>query len=144
MGNKQPVIKILAFGNSLTAGYIKFQDDHPYTLQLSDLITANFPDHLIQIVVKGVPGENTQDMIPRLASILAKDPYDLVLLLGGTNDMGVFDHVQIYENLERMYEMAKDHGAVLVVMSIADHFCTIDWYLEKRAQLNQMIMYELL
>ena len=84
-----PPVRILAFGDSLTEGWChsgtKF---HPYTRKLQSLIQSLSKS--VDIVNKGVSGETTEQMSDRLPLVLNKDgPFDLVIILGGTNDIGL-------------------------------------------------------
>jgi lysophospholipase L1-like esterase len=57
MSQKQP-LRILCFGDSLTAGYSGFGAIyHPYHEVLKDRLTEEFPDLAVQIIESGVPGD---------------------------------------------------------------------------------------
>lgn len=79
----------------------------------------------MDVVNAGVSGERTDSMVPRLAQNLVqfeKDSLDLVLLLGGTNDLaGYGDDIpqRIAKNVENMANQAIEHGTkTLVVMTL--------------------------
>ncbi|KAF9296293.1 hypothetical protein BGZ74_010394 [Mortierella antarctica] len=76
-------MKVLCIGDSLTAGYIDYDQDHaPYTDHLDRLL-----DHSVTINNAGVDGETVPEIEQRLGPLL-QDHYDVVVLLGGTNDLG--------------------------------------------------------
>ncbi|KAG0067483.1 hypothetical protein BGZ93_002946 [Podila epicladia] len=76
-------MKVLCIGDSLTAGYIDYDQDHaPYTDHLD-----RFLDHSVTIHNAGVDGETVPEIEQRLG-LLLQDHYDVVVLLGGTNDLG--------------------------------------------------------
>lgn len=88
--SKDRKMKVLCIGDSLTAGYIDdCQGFAPYTDHLDELL-----DHSVTLTNAGVNGETVHEIQQRLR-LLLQDHYDVVVLLGGTNDlggiMGLFD-----------------------------------------------------
>lgn len=86
-------MKVLCIGDSLTAGYIDgYQDHAPYTRRLDQLL-----DHSVTLTNAGVDGDTVHEIQRRLR-LLLQDHYDVVVLLGGTNDlggiMGLFDPME--------------------------------------------------
>lgn len=99
--------KILCFGDSLTYGYYHGGKSHPYALKLREsLMNTTKTDWVIEH--RGIPGEVTEDMCDRLINIITdknKDKYDYVILLGGTNDIGMqIPTKTIINNLQKMYD----------------------------------------
>ena len=84
--------RILCFGDSLTEGYT-FQASgqfHPYSTKLQQLLEAHCHDS-VEVRMAGVSGEIVvPSMTQRLDRLLkeASQPYDWVIILGGTNDLG--------------------------------------------------------
>jgi lysophospholipase L1-like esterase len=97
---------ILAFGDSLTAGFNSEPKLHPYSLKLRLLLQQYYAQHYpkpsddastgngscwydMSIITKGVPAEKTTAMISRLPSELRHHVGDhrVVSILGGTNDL---------------------------------------------------------
>ena len=86
-------IKILCFGDSLTAGYSRYGLLHfPYAEHLKAKLQAAFPSMKIRIDVEGMSGAQVQGQyLGRLnrACLKAKDGvYDWIIVMGGTNDLG--------------------------------------------------------
>ncbi|KAG0014228.1 hypothetical protein BGZ81_000584 [Podila clonocystis] len=76
-------MKVLCIGDSLTAGYIDYDQEHaPYTDYLNRLL-----GHSVTITNAGVDGETVLEIEQRLG-LLLQHHYDVVVLLGGTNDLG--------------------------------------------------------
>ncbi|KAF9321868.1 hypothetical protein BG003_010124 [Podila horticola] len=75
-------MKVLCIGDSLTAGYIDYNDHSPYTDHLDQLL-----NHSVTITNAGVDGETVLEIEQRLR-LLLQGHYDVVVLLGGTNDLG--------------------------------------------------------
>jgi len=99
---------ILCFGDSLTKGLSPEKDEwekyHPYSIQLSRLINNHFNNVTnIKVVDDGVNGEMTSIMNHRITLILSKTLYDVVIVLGGTNDLG--HHRSKDEILNDIYEI---------------------------------------
>ena len=133
----QTQFRILAFGDSLTEGWI---DDganfRPYTARLQKLLdelaTSNSPGNsaasrLRSFAVdnKGLSGEFVLDqMITRLPEVLkAVKLYDLVIILGGTNDLSeasLGDEEKIFEGLTQLHDLAKQHGAQSVIVTLPE------------------------
>lgn len=77
---------ILCFGDSLTHGmYIlstgEWQNTHSYSIHLKELLKQS------NIIELGINGESLIQMIQRLPNILNEIQPDIVIILGGTNDL---------------------------------------------------------
>jgi len=80
-------LKILAWGDSLTAGYFA-GGSHPYSIELKCLIEAKYPNVNLTMDQQGLSGERTLEMSLRLKEYLKSSAkFDFVLILGGTNDI---------------------------------------------------------
>lgn len=75
----QPQDKIMAFGDSLTAG-VGVAPENAYPAVLARLSG-------LQVINAGVPGETTDEGLARLADEVAKHQPKLVILLEGGNDI---------------------------------------------------------
>ena len=77
----RPVVRILAFGDSLTEGWCDYGTKfHPYTCKLPTLIQSVSKSVKVDVVNKGVSGETTDQMEERLPLVLNKNgPFDLGL-----------------------------------------------------------------
>ncbi|MCJ1293875.1 hypothetical protein MMC34_005432 [Xylographa carneopallida] len=88
-------LKVLCFGDSLTAGYSMFGlYFYPYATHLQAVLQAAFPATTIQTTVEGMSGAQVRGQYTgrlhracRLAAAGA-EPFDWVVVLGGTNDLG--------------------------------------------------------
>lgn len=107
----RPNDRILAFGDSLTAG-TGADVDTSYSVQLQRLIGRN-------IINAGIPGEISADGASRLPSLLDTHEPHLVLIMHGGNDLlQKRDEQQLKENLQRMYEAANQRGIQVVLVAI--------------------------
>ena len=108
------VIRILAFGDSLTEGWYRNGTRfHPYTSRLLELLSP-IENTTFEVNNHGVSGETTRAMTPRLARVLAQhDPYDLTIILGGTNDMGMFSETgdPLFQRIKCLHENVLHHNA---------------------------------
>ena len=141
----QQPLQILAFGDSLTAGYYNYgQDYHPYAKHLEHLFQlANIP---VQIYVQGVSGERVvPNMVERLRSLLEKVVLcDWIIILGGTNDLGngLTAEKIFKEGLQPMYEMCLSHTRArikLAVMTVIEntHYSPTDYGDMNRQSIKQ-------
>lgn len=88
-----PILKILCFGDSLTAGYSQWGMQHyPYGVHLKDHLRAAFPNTRIVVDVEGMSGAQVRGQYTRrLNRVCMKaqdEPYDWIIIMGGTNDLG--------------------------------------------------------
>lgn len=103
-----PRWRVVAFGDSLTAGYGLDPSDAFPPVLAARLRGAGYP---VTIDNAGVSGETTRQGLARLPAALASHP-DLVILELGANDMlnGV-DPAKTQDNLDRMIRLAQKAGA---------------------------------
>ena len=80
---------ILAYGDSLTSGtYLHMKGNycdegvHPYSLKLQELLNDR-----VKVIERGMPGATTNMLLNRLPRELTRRRVDLVMILGGTNDV---------------------------------------------------------
>lgn len=152
MSKLTTVKRILCFGDSLTEGYyhggVKF---HPYTLQLANLfkqMTESGEIEEVQLVNKGRSGELVHpEMAKRLPQILKDDgPYDLVIILGGTNDLASLKEAKqfdLFEKIKSLHKMAHEIGmktcAVTIPQTAFDVLPISYEYVEYRESVNNQI-----
>ena len=113
-------LKIVCFGDSLTLGYLSptqdlpFPEHIPYGTYLQEWLGANG-----DVVIHGVCGETTLDMRTRFRSQVLDLHPQVVIILGGTNDLGVnLPSVTIFENLQFFYEAAQAREILPVAVTI--------------------------
>lgn len=123
------LIRILAFGDSLTTGNTGGNEnlalDRPYTVHLSKLLNENHPDIEFEVDNKGIYGELVcGEMTSRLPNLLKEcGPYDVVIILGGTND--IIEPKQGLENallegIKMLHSRVKGHGAKCIALTIPE------------------------
>ena len=103
---------IICFGDSLTVGYQsptlfypEYQET-PYGKFLQQRLGESY-----HVVVRGVSGEMTTEMVDRFPHDVLNQPPHSVVILGGTNDLGC--HVPIHDifnNLTGLYQQALSTG----------------------------------
>jgi len=104
---------ILAFGDSLTAGYgVKSQQSYPAVLEsLSGY----------KVINAGISGETTQQGLERFESVLNQHQPGLVILFEGGND--VLQNVpvgMVYSNLKRMIQIAKQKNIAVMLVGVPE------------------------
>ena len=118
--------RILCLGDSITEGYYdsgsKF---HPYSDKLLELLNSKKKDgEEYYIFNEGVSGECVyQQMSNRLPDLLNKHkPLDLVIILGGTNDLHKHDcdNINLFGSIKGMHVMCHRAGIKTVAITIPD------------------------
>merc|ERR1712100_759264 len=107
------------------------------------------------VINAGVSGESTRDMVPRLQRLLQSKPGrheeiearlfdespDVVLILGGTNDLSRMTPNRILENVLKLHEIAHGTGAITGVLTIPQCFSSFaskqEPFREVREQVNE-------
>lgn len=102
---------VLAFGDSLTAGYgVSLADAYPSKLQTLIGFT---------VVNAGVSGETTIAGLKRLPNVLQRYQPRLVILLEGGNDiLRKQSKEHIHQNLKSMIELCRQAGADVLLVSV--------------------------
>eukprot|EP01122_Echinamoeba_exundans_P008687 TRINITY_DN2925_c0_g1_i1.p1 TRINITY_DN2925_c0_g1~~TRINITY_DN2925_c0_g1_i1.p1 ORF type:complete len:220 (+),score=12.76 TRINITY_DN2925_c0_g1_i1:72-731(+) len=141
--SKSKPYRILAMGDSLTWGYYnRGRNQHSYCLRLHSRLKEIFNSEII-IENHGVSGNTTHQMLDRLPGILdaaakEKNQYKLMILLGGTNDMGEKKPDLVLENLLKLHAMAAERGIETFAMTIPRYQKEKDlpWLIENRTKIN--------
>jgi len=143
------VITIIAFGDSLTVGYQTPTHAHnlPANTPYTDILKRGFKQLLqeeerqIEIIIinKGVCGDLTSDMTLRIKNdALDIDP-DMVIILGGSNDIGWgISTTNIFENLRTMYNQVLRDKIELVTCAVPS-ILGYDALIPPRIALNKAI-----
>jgi acyl-CoA thioesterase-1 len=138
-------LTIIAFGDSLTTGFIPTRIAHkPYTRflkrHLENFCSQNSLTELsVHILNRGVNGNLTSDMLLRFRwDVLNAQPTH-VIILGGTNDLGWELPVEeIFDNLTEMYTQACEHNITPVCCAVPS-ILGWDTGISPRIQLNAHI-----
>lgn len=98
---------IVAFGDSLTAGYgVKTTDSFPAQLQMA----LEAKGHKVTVVNAGVSGDTTSDGLSRLDWALDPKPDAVILELGANDALRGIDPKVPRANLDKMLAALKDKG----------------------------------
>ena len=115
--------RILCFGDSLTEGYT-FQESgefHPYSTELHKLLAEHCQGTVV-VHTAGVSGETVvPSMSGRLDKLLKQEgqPYDWVIILGGTNDLGTGRTAEgLLPHLLALHDRAKEAGSRTLALAI--------------------------
>ena len=104
--------KIVAFGDSLTAGFgVAPQDTYPAQLQRR----LDAAGYRYLIVNAGVSGDTTAGGVRRVSWVLNGNPYMVILELGGNDGLRGLDIEQTRANLEAIILRLKQAGVVTVL-----------------------------
>jgi acyl-CoA thioesterase I len=111
---------IIAFGDSLTAGY-GAQPGEDYPSRLSALIGA-------PVINAGVSGDTTQSALARLdADVLARDPRIVLVGLGGNDFLSGIPIATTEANLRVVVEKIEGSGAMVVLLGFRFPSLTADY-----------------
>ncbi len=105
-------IRILAFGDSLTAGY-GLPEAETLTARLADAL--NKMGRPAAVINGGVSGDTTADGVTRIDWALADKPQIMILALGANDMLRGIDPGSTRANLEGIIEKAKGAGVEVVL-----------------------------
>jgi acyl-CoA thioesterase-1 len=109
---KNTVPKIVAFGDSLTAGFgVAPQDTYPAQLQRR----LDGAGYRYLIVNAGVSGDTTAGGVRRVSWVLNGNPYMVILELGGNDGLRGLNLAQTRANLEAIIVRLKEAGVITVL-----------------------------
>lgn len=101
--------KILALGDSLTAGY-GLDQNQGLTVQLQQSLNHNFPDRDIKVMNGGVSGDTTKGGLARLNWALVDNPDMVIVELGANDGLRGLDPKLTEKNLDVILQNLKDRG----------------------------------
>lgn len=113
-------LKILLFGDSITAGYMDGETTMLYNNALSDFLLKR--GIKAACYNAGVPGETSADGLRR-AKRVAGYPYDIVLVMFGVNDAAdhrYIERMHYLENLKKIISYFQKEKLILVSPSWVD------------------------
>jgi hypothetical protein len=137
-------LSILCFGDSLTAGYYRWGlEHHPYSIKLTNILEAEFPNTERTIDVNGVSGDLVVyppgSFLSRIQGECAEKQYDWVIFLGGTkyarrsyrtstvlilfslSDLGYGNRADmIYYALKDCWDVALANGANVLALTVPE------------------------
>ncbi len=105
-------IKILALGDSLTAGYGLSEADG-FCPQLEKALKA--AGHDVQVIDGGVSGDTTADGLARLDWSLADNPDVVIVEFGGNDALRGLDPAQAKANLDAILTKLQKQGRVVLL-----------------------------
>ena len=104
--------KIVALGDSLTAGYgLTEVDSFPALLQQR----IDEAGYQFEVVNAGVSGDTSAGGLRRLDWILKEDVRVVIVALGGNDGLRGLGVAQMKDNLSRIIERAQSEGAVVIL-----------------------------
>ena len=109
-GGSSPVI--LAFGDSLTAGF-GVPDAQSYPARLQKIIIENGYPH--QVVNGGVSGDTTAGGVRRIKWLMKHNPEIVILELGANDGLRGLSLKEMESNLEQIIVVCKEGGAKVLL-----------------------------
>ncbi|WP_043776174.1 arylesterase [Desulfomicrobium escambiense] len=123
---------ILAFGDSLTAGY-GLPADQSFAAQLERRLRDMGRD--VRVTNAGVSGDTTAGGLARLAWSLEDKPHLVVLELGANDGLRGLDPVRMRDNLDAMIRQCQEAGARIILAGMR---APVNWGLEYRKQFDDV------
>ena len=109
-GNAEPVI--LAFGDSLTAGFgVDVKDSYPSRLQR----LLNEKGYHYKVVNAGVSGDTTAGGVGRISWVLQHEPEIVILELGANDGLRGLPISEMRKNLEKIITACQKKGAKVLL-----------------------------
>ena len=136
-------VTLLCIGDSHTAGYPDYDPlmggnpESSYQLWLKQRLTAAHPDKEYHLINQGLCGDSSRGVVGRLLRNLETTSFHLVILAGGTNDLGMIGEELIIENLQKGYAACRAHGIPVVAPSIPP--ISLAHYLKRVTTVNRGI-----
>ncbi|KAH7176997.1 SGNH hydrolase-type esterase domain-containing protein [Dactylonectria macrodidyma] len=138
-------LNILCFGDSLTQGFHNYGlGESPYSETLEERLNAEFPDREIRIRTSGVPGDvaSSSSFQRRFNQEVNAVPYDWVIILGGTNDLGRLLSVEkVFDALKSYWNTAIMNGSKVLALTVPECQAKPEWLEINRHGLNQQILF---
>lgn len=141
--NGGPNFKILSIGDSHTAGFPDYDPmmggnpESSYQFWLKKGLLETATDRNYHIINQGICGDTSRGVMLRLLDALGTMHFDLVILAGGTNDLGMVSEKQIVKNLEEGYKACREREIPLIAPSIPP--ISLDEYISRVINVNDAI-----
>ena len=110
IGGSSPVI--LAFGNSLTAGF-GVPDAESYPARLQNILIENGYTH--KVVNAGVSGDTTAGGVRRIKWLMKNNPEIVILELGANDGLRGLSLQEMESNLEKIIIICEESGAKVLL-----------------------------
>lgn len=107
INNKSQGQTIVAFGDSLTAGYHVDKADN-YPSQLSRMI--NQP-----VINMGVSGETTEQALERINNVIVANPKIVIVSLGANDLRRKTPAAEAFANLKQIVDIIQANGALVII-----------------------------
>jgi lysophospholipase L1-like esterase len=128
---------VLCIGDSHTAGFPYYDPmmggnpESSYQYWLKQELLRIHPDADYQLINEGMCGDTARGIVIRLQHALKTSAFNLVILAGGTNDLGMIEEAQIFNNLQAGYAACREKGIPVIApgippISIAGYESTIN------------------
>ena len=117
-------ITILCIGDSHTAGFPDFDPfmggdpESSYQFWMTKELKNLNPAVKYQLINEGMCGDTSRGIVQRLLQSLRKQPYDLVILEGGTNDLSLSNGDQVFNNLKQGYKACIQNNIPVIAPAI--------------------------
>ena len=133
-------LKIITFGDSLTLGYQTPSPQNPMGKSTPyDRFLKELLGDAAEVLVQGVNGELTAEMVMRLDRDVISHRPDGVVILGGTNDLGWgADPQEVMRNLVTMYERVRSSDIQPIAVTVPS-IRGFDRLIPPRQTLNRLI-----
>ena len=115
---------ILCIGDSHTAGFPHYDPlmggnpESSYQFWMKKELSRINPESNYSLINEGICGDTSQGIVMRLLPALKAGAYHLVILAGGTNDLGMIDAEQVFANLRQGFDACRNHSIPLIASSI--------------------------
>ncbi|KAK4140026.1 SGNH hydrolase-type esterase domain-containing protein [Dichotomopilus funicola] len=135
-----PELRVLCFGDSLTAGYASWGAiHHPYQEMLEQILSMAYPDLKVETLEDGVPGAMVKNGFQTRMNAHFAGPkdkkkrsadeegsqdgqvFDWAIVLGGTNDLAVgFPVEDIFEALKEVWNVPLAHKCKVLALTVPE------------------------
>ena len=141
------MISILGFGDSLTAGTPGYEPSYDWGDEKSQYgywmiqEAKNSGYHDLVFRNEGVPGELAQWMPRRLSTLLDANSFDIIVVMGGSNDLGWGRPISsIIGSLNTLWDLCNQHGSKVVACTLPPIAVNYPGIQEGQSEINDFIL----